>query len=236
MTTEDGKEDRKPLTLNTNSPYYYLGVLLVAFIIFGVSFWRVQSNIKAPFYTYNGENETTATDDDLEALKKIDTDGDGLSDYLEAYVYGTSIYIEDTDSDGISDKEEVLSGQDPVCSGDSCVESLDVVAVDEIVDSGLNTKSETEIMRTALLNLGYQESDLAELSDDEIAQLYNETSQLVSDPAALQEYMANNLQDLSAADVRSLLLEAGASEEDLQDISDDELIQLYRQALSSQAE
>lgn len=38
---------------------------------------------------------------------KIDTDGDGLSDYQEVYEYFTDPTIDDTDGDGLSDYEEV---------------------------------------------------------------------------------------------------------------------------------
>lgn len=49
------------------------------------------------------------------SLQKIDSDNDGLSDYDELYVYGTSPYLSDTDSDGIDDRTELESGGDPLC-------------------------------------------------------------------------------------------------------------------------
>lgn len=52
----------------------------------------------------------------IDALKKSDTDGDGLSDYDEINVYHTSPYIKDTDSDGIPDGEEIKRGTDPLCA------------------------------------------------------------------------------------------------------------------------
>lgn len=42
-----------------------------------------------------------------------DTDGDGLSDRIEA-AFGTAIDNRDTDSDGYSDKEELLNGYNPL--------------------------------------------------------------------------------------------------------------------------
>lgn len=47
-----------------------------------------------------------------------DTDGDGLSDYEEEVTYGTDATVSDSDSDGFTDNEEVLSGTDPLDSGD----------------------------------------------------------------------------------------------------------------------
>lgn len=49
------------------------------------------------------------------ALRKEDTDRDGLSDYDELFLYRTSPYLEDTDSDSFSDKIEVETGNDPNC-------------------------------------------------------------------------------------------------------------------------
>ena len=63
----------------------------------------------------------------IEALKRMDTDGDGLSDYDEIYIYHTSPYLKDTNGDGIDDKTEILIGKDPncppgkICSGGSAI-------------------------------------------------------------------------------------------------------------------
>ena len=44
----------------------------------------------------------------------VDTDGDGLSDYNEAYDHGTAPWLTDSDNDGISDAVEILQdGTDP---------------------------------------------------------------------------------------------------------------------------
>ncbi len=46
-----------------------------------------------------------------------DTDGDGLSDYDEIYVYGTDPYDMDTDNDSFDDGFEVAYGSDPLDGG-----------------------------------------------------------------------------------------------------------------------
>ena len=57
----------------------------------------------------------------VEQLRSKDTDGDGLSDFDELYVYKTSMYLADSDSDGYSDKEEIDNGFDPNCpKGQDC--------------------------------------------------------------------------------------------------------------------
>src|SRR5262245_55562722 len=57
-----------------------------------------------------------ATCDDSGALgPPADTDGDGLSDALETFVYGTSPVLADTDGDGYSDYVEIVERAfDPV--------------------------------------------------------------------------------------------------------------------------
>jgi outer membrane protein OmpA-like peptidoglycan-associated protein len=50
-----------------------------------------------------------------EELMERDSDGDGLSDYDEIYVYGTDPLNPDTDGDGLTDYEEVMEyGTDPL--------------------------------------------------------------------------------------------------------------------------
>ena len=50
-----------------------------------------------------------------EELMERDSDGDGLSDYDEIYVYGTNPLNPDTDGDGLTDYEEVMEyGTDPL--------------------------------------------------------------------------------------------------------------------------
>lgn len=50
-----------------------------------------------------------------EELMERDSDGDGLSDYDEIYVYGTDPLNPDTDGDGLTDYEEVMVyGTDPL--------------------------------------------------------------------------------------------------------------------------
>lgn len=56
-----------------------------------------------------------------DALRQRDTDGDGLNDYDELYVYSTSPYLADSDSDGINDGQEVQNKTNPNCKeGSGC--------------------------------------------------------------------------------------------------------------------
>ena len=86
-----------------------------------LSFAQVRTQILSPFFVKRQVLDTSraffAKQDEeaqkLELLKKKDTDGDGLSDYDELYIYHTSPYLADTDGDTIPDGEEVARGIDP---------------------------------------------------------------------------------------------------------------------------
>jgi len=60
--------------------------------------------------------------------RDVDTDGDGLSDTEEEYIYGTDPNLEDTDLGGVSDFEEVVRGTNPLEPSD---DTEDLVTVDE---------------------------------------------------------------------------------------------------------
>ena len=71
----------------------------------------------------------TNTEDSKVIDKNLDSDGDGLSDFLEITRYKTHPNNPDTDGDGYTDGEEVSAGYDPLvgassysetCEDDSC--------------------------------------------------------------------------------------------------------------------
>ncbi len=58
---------------------------------------------------------------ELEASKRRDTDGDGISDFDEEKLIGTSPYLRDTDGDGMPDNAELALGKNPTCAeGTTC--------------------------------------------------------------------------------------------------------------------
>ncbi len=96
-------------------------------VILGVLF--VWHHMKVPFIVSYQGPKLLVGDDAANAQitkdKQTDTDGDGLSDYDEKNIYGTSPYLADTDSDGLSDKVEVTNGTDPLCAtGKTCTSSV----------------------------------------------------------------------------------------------------------------
>ncbi len=77
------------------------------------------SNIRIEKVSVHAVNGPDSNDDGIEdweaaRLERVgDTDGDGLSDYDEVVVHGTSPVLLDSDGDGISDGDEVALGTNP---------------------------------------------------------------------------------------------------------------------------
>lgn len=94
-----------------------LGFGVLAFVFGGFYLWK---HVASPFdISYSGPKFLTGDEkqqQEMDALKKTDTDVDGLNDYEELYVYKTSPYLKDSDSDGTDDKIEIAQGGDPNCA------------------------------------------------------------------------------------------------------------------------
>lgn len=77
---------------------------------------NVNQNIGQPIMPVDDFDEPEEDEDDeIERLKYLDSDRDGLTDYEEIYIYGTDPYNPDTDGDGLTDRDEVkVFGTDPL--------------------------------------------------------------------------------------------------------------------------
>ncbi|HPI66930.1 MAG TPA: hypothetical protein PKZ16_00020 [bacterium] len=146
-----------------------------------------------------GENQVVTEQD----LRKQDTDGDGLNDYDEQYIYGTSPYLADSDSDSYDDKQEIQSQHDPLCpAGKDCRGN----------DGINNTTTDTEVTVTPT------PLDTGENNESELD----------------QETM-NQLLGMTPSEVRDLLRQSGQlTEEQISQISDDELMAIFQEIISEQ--
>ncbi len=99
-----------------------LSVIAIAAV--AIELYALPQQMKKPFVPKTNQVFKTLDQQEqerIQLLKNTDTDGDGLSDYDEMYIYHTSAYNDDSDSDGIPDGVEVRSGGDPTCpSGKTC--------------------------------------------------------------------------------------------------------------------
>jgi hypothetical protein len=194
----------------------------------GVGGWLIWKTISGttlrPVVTTN-----TTPIAELEKLQQKDTDSDGLSDYVELFSYQTSPYLGDSDSDGVSDAQEVAKQTDPNCPA---TESCGVVSP---VSAGDGADLPPEFLRQALKASGVPQATLDGLEDEDIVRLYAQVSQQaattnVSAPAISIE----QLESLSAADIRQLMREAGIDEATLNQIDDSTLKEIFKQAITSE--
>ncbi len=163
-------------------------------VVFGII--KIVDQIRSPF-DFSVESSQEAITELDQAL--LDSDGDGLSDYDELYIYQTSPYLEDSDSDGLSDFEEVSQGSNPNCPvGENCLTS-------EITSSEENP----------LTGLNYLEETVSE---------------------GVEENVEVNLNDMTPALLREILLESGYEASVLEQISDEDLMNSYFEALESRSD
>lgn len=99
-------------------------IIFFAFIGFGMlalilAVFQLKFSLKAPFHesvlTSAGDANKAKLEQDIFSLQNVDTDTDGLNDYDELHIYGTSRYLADSDSDGYNDKVELDSQNNPNC-------------------------------------------------------------------------------------------------------------------------
>lgn len=116
MTTE---KDKQRADKTTKWMFGVLSFCAFATLLFGVLKISEQMILKT-----EPAGETASAGESLPSLEELmtkDSDNDGLSDFQELNMYGTSPYLADSDSDGYSDKEEIDGGFDPNCpKGEDC--------------------------------------------------------------------------------------------------------------------
>ena len=177
---------------------------------------------------------------DLLGLRQKDTDQDGLSDYDEFYIYNSSPYLKDTDSDGIDDPTEVARGSDPTCpKGENCLSTLSDLSSNPATADDLLLNSQLSIpqLRQLLIQAGMTPEELVQFSDEELLAIYQEVvsqGQLESvQPAQTIALPTSNIEDLTPIQLRQLLSQAGISNEILDSVTDEELMQLVAEILGS---
>ena len=194
-------EDQVEENLSRNQKLAVTGLVILGFIL--IIYWGVgmKNNIYQPL-GYDAKKTATQANSVItedEKLKSQDTDKDGLSDWDEVNVYGTSPYLEDTDSDGINDGVEIKNHQDPNCPfGKACGQSevstepvdTPVVIPDnpsvsltkeqvdlnkDNINNLLSGKVDALTLRKLLLSAGADEKIINQMSDQELMGYYNST-------------------------------------------------------------
>jgi len=202
-----------PLTRERKVGFLFL--LLFAILTVSLGALQLRNTIYGPFVVRAPESDIDANvvlADETTRLQQIDTDRDGLSDYDELYFFETSPYLEDTDSDGILDKVEVDSGGDPLCpvgtecSGEDVTNTTEPTIVG--TDIGVNVDTPSDIF------FGTQTEGIPEQAPE------FDLEALAQDPVLLRQ---------------TILATGQISEQDLEQITDEQLLSTVQNLLNNQA-
>ncbi len=202
-----------------------LGFVSVSVIVLG--FLQIKTTIEKPFLAdrliedkakIRGPRDFLAffeqeqkNRDEVIRLQSRDSDGDGLTDYQEIYIYRTNAYSPDSDGDGIADAQEVEQGTDPncpegeVCDGDGF-----------IVRENIQTRVVQEVNIPTLIS--QQQDSFRELLE------YSE-----DDRVLMKEYFAS----LTPEDLKELLRLQGYSQEQLDALKGEDLQKTLDSLISS---
>ncbi len=88
----------------------------------GFSTWKVKARITDPFLVPNTELTRikeiigSTPEEDEAKLKRVDTDGDSLSDWDEVNLYKTNPNMKDSCGDGMTDNVRVVTGKNIQCA------------------------------------------------------------------------------------------------------------------------
>ena len=181
-------------------------------VFFGVVSINQKINIKVAEGPAKADAGTDAFDQ--ARLQVLDTDQDGLNDWEELNVHATSPYLADSDSDGASDRDEISEGSDPNCPkgrvcGSGIIGALEAIQEDIAQEDPADSAGKAE-----------GEAPPAEFSEQ--SQQALDALETGSTPSAEQ--------------IRALLRDAGVPEEELSGASDEDLVQLFQEVASEQAE
>ncbi len=233
---------------------WQLGLGLVAILALVLGFWQLRNSIRLPFAppaNTNEANSTPSNNEDIESLKNKDSDGDGLSDYDEIYLYHTSPYLKDTDSDGVDDKTEITRGTDPNCpEGKACGVFNFQAAGDNSSKNQTGTPEQplptAAAIRDYLKKNGATDDFLAKYSDQELLSMYQQVSGEVT-PAPVNPAAGNPnttvpinlkpedkavLQKMTGAELRQFLIKSGAAKATLDKIDDATLKAMVEQIVN----
>ena len=223
-------------------------VILVGILAIVLGSWHLFSGIKNAFvFSPIVLEDKSGVIENLNSIK--DTDSDGISDYDERYIYGTSPYLADTDSDGISDYDEILAGQEPLCTGDECIS-------DNQEDSNVSElypleKISLDDLKSELIKAGYSPEEVNKLSEEDLNFIYAEAEKSINNEDYVYPSMntgreegsveestpsaeeLEQLQNLSIDQIKELLIQGGVTTEQLESVSDKDLRKIYLETLQS---
>jgi len=240
---------------------FLLGLISLVVVIGSVFYIVKQMNA---LFSFSKRTETTdlKVEDILSYLEDLDTDKDGLPD-IEEVKYGTSIYLVDSDSDGFSDKQEVEAGSSPTDSSSvpsspetkkqpeeySSQEEGEITEESELVSPEIEGENiDLSLIRNFLIQAVGLSADIVENIDDKtLVSVYNKVKEETGiGLEELQEIFNSSQSEGQASELegevlpdleqlKKLFLEQGIiTEEQLDQMSDEEFINLFMRYIESQ--
>lgn len=235
-------------------------VLAIGFFVLVFSVYQVRTTLFSSERTTSERlaqalEENAAANKQSEDAEQIladqsrDDDGDGLNNFEETAQYGTSPYLVDSDSDGLSDADEIANGTDPTCpEGEACTVAREegdgtVTTAEEALGDLTPTLENTDGVQLSradqeseLLKRGFSQEQLDALTDQEVSNAYTDVigvAERGADPIANVEQATAELLALSIEEKRSLLVQSGVSQDDVNSLSDDEINALVQEAVNT---
>lgn len=188
----------------------------------------------------NTTSTPTSTDNTTNVIKNdgTDTDGDGISDYDEKNVFGTSMYLKDSDGDGINDSDEIKNGTDPncatgkVCSGGAITTTIDNTSTNTTIDvNSLDiSKVREELKKIAPESV---RSMVDTMTDEQVrtifSTLYEQSKTSTATTTSNKDYIntlkaklpnftpqqISMMNDMEDAEIKEILIESGVADEAL---------------------
>jgi len=242
--------------------YLVWGLIILTIVFILGTYVKFRTMIFGPFRNIKNSTQVTADIQTLLAqAQNQDTDQDGLTDFYEK-VYKTSANLPDTDSDGFTDKEEVDAGSNPLDPSSTPLnktktegnlqQTFDNLQQAQQLTGGAEMTPAQ--IRDLLVNNGGLTQDAVDKIDDKtLLEMYNNTKQETginpenltqTDASSASPSVAQNpaqslgsmsdLQQLTPAQIRQLLLDNGASADTLNQVDDQTLRVIFLQAVQDQ--
>lgn len=233
---------------NASGPHYpksvVFGVILFSILSLVLVFWQMREHftlqIPQLVSSPSGSVERISLlDQEDEQLKGQDSDLDGLSDYQELRVYGSSPFISDSDSDGIPDAVEVSNGTDP-----NCPEGQQCFGADTSLDTGTEitapNQEQAELeqivndpaeIRRLLIEGGVDPALIAGTDDQSLQILAQESLTKLNDPSDDLQALITSLDETN---VRGFFTTLGLSQEEIAEFTNEQLLQIVQGIINEQ--
>lgn len=184
-----------------------------------------KGKIRGPLGLLDYIKEQRQTNEAITKMQQRDTDGDGLNDYDEVYVYKTNPYTQFTNGGDKTDKQLVESGEwKNTCIGSNCNTNSEVTPT--TVTNTNSIAPDTGISANTSANTNQSTGTSTDLSSQILAG--DQFDQLT---AVQKTELRNYFQNISPADLRLMLVSQGFEQAKIDALSDADIQQTLNSLL-----